>query len=464
MNSFFRTSFLLLAVNNGLLASRYPDHGKGEAEAREPRIVTGHKVYQVEEGGQVTLQCGVKHLGNMVLMWKQGPRVLTAGSMVVRRDRRLRLEGNNLVISELEAADSGEYDCEIEADSDRPISVTHKLDILIPPQIYSEPADGNVVVKKGSSVAIRCSATGNPRPHVSWSKVHEVEVLGQGEVMELAQVTRHHEGVYQCSASNGVGDRAEAQIHLKVLYKPEVVAEEQTVFTGVGHQAVLVCEVHASPHAEVVWYRGTLVLEPDNRMYREDVGTRRSLVIHHVREEEFSVYRCQASNNMGSSSASIQISGKPRAPRIDGRVEVVGGGQFRISWRTDSYARIEQYRLLYRKAPSDKDPTQSYAWTSVVIPGQDTVQQDTFRNKANFVLTQLEMEADYQVQVQAKNAHDWGKVSEQFSFRTSTAETMPVESLRKDYSIFLNSSAKVDTSLLLLLASFLLVTLHVNWR
>ena len=50
-------------------------------------------------------------------------------------------------------------------------------------------------------------------------------------------------------------------------------------------------QVHASPHAEVVWYRGTLVLEPDNRMYREDVGTRRSLVIHHVREEEFSVYR-----------------------------------------------------------------------------------------------------------------------------------------------------------------------------
>ena len=28
-----------------------------------------------------------------------------------------------------------------------------------------------------------------------------------------------------------------------VADKPEVVAEEQTVFTGVGHQAVLVCEV-----------------------------------------------------------------------------------------------------------------------------------------------------------------------------------------------------------------------------
>ena len=35
--------------NAGLLASRYPDHGKGEAEVREPRIVTGHKVYQVKK-------------------------------------------------------------------------------------------------------------------------------------------------------------------------------------------------------------------------------------------------------------------------------------------------------------------------------------------------------------------------------------------------------------------------------
>ena len=61
--------------------------------------------------------------------------MLTAGSMVVRRDRRLRLEGTNLVISDLEPEDSGEYDCEIEADSDRPISVTHRLDILIPPTV-----------------------------------------------------------------------------------------------------------------------------------------------------------------------------------------------------------------------------------------------------------------------------------------------------------------------------------------
>ena len=91
--------------------------------------------------------------------------------------------------------------------------------------------------------------------------------------------------------------------------KPEVEAEEDTVFAGVGHQAILVCNIHSSPRAEVVWYRGTLLLENDNRMYREAVGTRHTLTIHHVKEEEFTQYRCQATNSLGTGAATITISG-----------------------------------------------------------------------------------------------------------------------------------------------------------
>jgi len=427
----------------------------------EPSIVSREKVYKVEVGQRVVLECDVTNLGSMVLMWKQGPRVLTAGDMVVRRDKRLKLDGTNLIISNVETEDNGHYDCEIEADSDTPISVTHKLDILIPPKISSEPADGNVVVKKGSSVSIKCGASGNPKPTVTWSKLNEAEVMGHGEVMQLSEVTRHHEGVYECSATNGVGNKATSRINLRVLYKPEVTAEEETVFTGVGQQAVLVCTVHSSPDAEINWYRGNMRLEPDNRVYREDVGRRRTLVIHHVREEEFTGYRCQADNNLGSGSATITITGKPRAPTIETRVEVLGGGNFKIGWRTDSYANIEQYRLLYRKAPGEHQPGQSYAWTSVVIPGPQHTVQERFRNKAIFTLSQLDKDVDYQVQVQAKNAFGWGKVSEQFSFRTSKAETMPVESLRKEYSIFLNDATVPFTNSIIL---FFFSVIFLVWR
>jgi len=416
--------------------------------AVKPRIQTTEKVYQIKVGGEVKLECSVQNLGSMVLMWKQGPRVITAGEMMVRRDTRLRLEGTDLIISKLETADSGQYDCEIEGDSDQLITVSHRLDILIPPQISSEPADGRVVVKKGSSVTIKCLTSGNPRPTVSWSKVNEKDVVGHGEVMELREVSRHHEGVYECVASNGVGEKAVSQIQLKVLYSPEVRAEEGEVNTGVGHQAILVCQVHASPEAEVTWYRNTMLLENDNRMYREKIGSKHTLTIHQVREEEFTSYHCKASNSLGHHSVKITISGKPGAPIVSPLVEVVGGGNYRVAWNTHSYASVEQYRLLYRKAPSSSPTGHSFAWTSVIIPGpRHTRIEDDNNKRAGFLLTGLEVQVDFQLQLQARNSFGWGKVSEQFNFRTNKEESLPVEDARKGSLLYrLNSGPSAFSS------------------
>ena len=43
--------------------------------------------------------CDVRNLGPMVLMWKKGHRVLTAGSVVVKRDKRIELNGTNVKIT-----------------------------------------------------------------------------------------------------------------------------------------------------------------------------------------------------------------------------------------------------------------------------------------------------------------------------------------------------------------------------
>ena len=64
----------------------------------------------------------------------------------------------------------------------------------------------------------------------------------------------------------------------------------------------------------------------------------------------------------------------------------------------------------------------------------ETVQSNLDTELSLVDIVQLEMEADYQVQVQAKNVHDWGKVSEQFSFRTSTAGRLVVQSYYQRYS------------------------------
>ena len=62
--------------------------------------------------------------------------------------------------------------------------------------------DNNViVVKEGSTVKLKCGASGTPKLQVTWTKLNEMEVLGSGEVLELAKVRREKcSGKLQCCA------------------------------------------------------------------------------------------------------------------------------------------------------------------------------------------------------------------------------------------------------------------------
>ena len=42
---------------------------------------------------------------------------------------------------------------------------------LVPPTIRPDPSDGNYIVKKGRRVELKCLATGNPEPTITWSRL-----------------------------------------------------------------------------------------------------------------------------------------------------------------------------------------------------------------------------------------------------------------------------------------------------
>ncbi len=69
-----------------------------------------------------------------------------------------------------------------------------------------------------------------------------------------------------------IQDRSPDTVSLTVD-KPEVEAETEVVYGGVGRPAVLGCRVYSAPEAEVKWYRGTMLIEPDNYRYEAVVST-----------------------------------------------------------------------------------------------------------------------------------------------------------------------------------------------
>lgn len=98
-------------------------------------------------------------------------------------------------------------------------------------------------MKKGGSVRIECSASGNPSPNVTWTRknnilpngellIRDFEVsvlmvlslnLGEeklpSQILSIENMDRHKGGVYICTANNGVGKAASSQVILHVLCK-----------------------------------------------------------------------------------------------------------------------------------------------------------------------------------------------------------------------------------------------------
>lgn len=98
-----------------------------ERRQPSPQILSHDQIFRAQVGESLVLPCQVANLGTYVLMWKQQKRVLTAGTLVVRKDYRMRLRDDfSLELSQLKPDDQGTYTCEIDV-MGKPISITHKV-------------------------------------------------------------------------------------------------------------------------------------------------------------------------------------------------------------------------------------------------------------------------------------------------------------------------------------------------
>ena len=74
----------------------------------QPVLETTGRVFYVSPGEKVVLPCVVRNKGSLVRLWKQGPRLMFADEMRVRRDSRYSVSrAGELVIAGLERSDRG---------------------------------------------------------------------------------------------------------------------------------------------------------------------------------------------------------------------------------------------------------------------------------------------------------------------------------------------------------------------
>ena len=209
-----------------------------------------------------------------------------------------------------------------------------------------------LILREGSSLTLECQASGNPEPTITWKKENSVLPSGlkfvSGPAVVISAVERQDGGLYVCMGDNGVGGQSRANISLTVLHPPEISIQRSLRTSHNTIRLHLTCTVRAEPRPSLRWYKDTMLLDPSHHRQMETDGERHSLVLHHLKITDFGNYSCLADNGLGSSKASILVSGRPEVVRVTSPQVSLSATEYSLHWQTVSLLAIQDYSIKYR--------------------------------------------------------------------------------------------------------------------
>ncbi|XP_076035504.1 limbic system-associated membrane protein-like isoform X2 [Oratosquilla oratoria] len=422
----------------------YPDYGGDDLEEEPeegadkvyipPVFTIEPQTIVAKEGEVAKIPCTAKNPNASVLIISkettQSTLIYAGQFKVQHREKRYKLNGDSLEISQLKRTDSGTYLCKFSEQP--PVQLNHTLDVLFAPSVKAKTGQQQRIVK-GSSVTLECEAKGNPEPTITWSKLDGRLPSGaekeEGLSITLENVDRHVEGNYECKASNTIGEPASQTFSVSIEYPPEIITEKESIRTGEGDQVELVCLVHARPSAEVTWSKDDqpLTFDPEGHIVEEQGGHRHTVKITKVTEADFGKYVCHAHNDMGDSTASIYMTGLPKHPVFTSDPNGGEEDAYTLTWDTESFYPITAYRIKYRKAQgNDTSSAESEDFNEITkdLDGEEnesTIHTTGIKHSIRHTISDLESATEYEVKIEVKNKFAWSSVAD-FSFSTKKAE------------------------------------------
>lgn len=129
---------------------------------------------------------------------------------------------------------------------------------------------------------------------------------------------------------------------------PVVEIERESVNSGLGRKAQLMCKVLAEPKANVTWYKDGARLPPMPRDPELPSHIWR-LQLDSVSKSDYGRYACAAHNGYGHEQKLIELSATPSQPLLRSHKVGDDGASYSLVWDLDSAAKVEKYKLRWRQ-------------------------------------------------------------------------------------------------------------------
>ncbi|XP_078407396.1 LOW QUALITY PROTEIN: hemicentin-1-like [Cetorhinus maximus] len=267
-----------------------------------PPIVETPQNVTAFPGDQVVLTCRVLGSVRYNITWMRDGTELQ-----VDNEHVTLLSNSSLAFWNVQSENAGRYECmAVNMQGSSQASVW----LFVPeaPHVTVSPSSQGFL--RGAEVRISCSATGYPDPGVVW--IHEDALVRSSDrftvnefgTLIIKDSVPEDAGSYTCLASNAIGtDREEAK--LKYSEIPTITVLNPVVLAAVMEMAFLECRTAGVPQPEVKWYKGDLelTLAP----FAEVDPVHGTLMIREVQEVDAGKYSCVATNEAGTSSATVML-------------------------------------------------------------------------------------------------------------------------------------------------------------
>ncbi|XP_077985243.1 nephrin-like [Glandiceps talaboti] len=233
----------------------------------------------------------------------------------------LATDSGTLIIHNITKDEAGKYMCQ--ATNEEGIkNITNTVNVWFSPSIDTPDQQ---IVSMGKASPLICKAKANPMPagFIHWSregynisKYKQIYTDGMS-TLELTDITKSSAGPYVCHADNGIAPKATKIVQVIVQYAPKIQksSEIEKVASTAGKNAILVCEAEGAPEVRFQWFRHGIEFDSSKdrhtiALYHKtySVNYESRLTIVDINEaEDFGMYMCKASNDLGADSWNIRL-------------------------------------------------------------------------------------------------------------------------------------------------------------
>ena len=227
---------------------------------------------------------------------------------------------SELRLTNLTHLDIGSYQCIVENLYGATYSVKAELAVYVFPQFVLTPEDKTV--QGGTSVSLKCSATGVPKPDISWQKdsgsdfpaarERRLRVDPESNTYVITKVKAEDMGTYTCTANNLAGSIT-TNTSLTVLERPRFVKPMTNKTVRLGETAVLECQATGAPRPSLAWSKdGGQLIATERHFFTAD---NQLVIIVKVEAGDEGTYQCTMHNNLGTltGSSRLTVAGGNRA-------------------------------------------------------------------------------------------------------------------------------------------------------